>query len=1133
MNAQNPGDTISVQALSFNSTTRDTVVSFPTDPNITFEKVILKYTMRCKDGLVSNGTNTNLGCGEWDYSCNTYLVDSSKIETLPNSVPSHFITNYSDPTFLYKETPVYNYLRGTQSDVQIVTTNSETSTAIGTGVDNLNRTLSTNNLAGKSHYLYTAAELAAGGLTAGNIEALSLNVLANSGEANFLKIKLKNSTKTELNGLIDFDDFTEVYYKNTTLAPNQINRFNFYTPFVWDGSSNVLVEFNFTNVDATSLTETLVEGETTTQNMGLSSTNEQEILLTNNAYVQCNDYKGIGGEQNRTIEAWIKTTDGTNGEICSWGTNITGRKWVYRLTNGRLRLEVHGGGTESTTTVDDGQWHHVVCVLNGNNLGDISFYIDGVLDPNSVVGTTNINTAETPDVRISRGVNNRYLDGVVDEVRIWNTNLSEATINEWKNLKVDDTHPNYSNLQLYYQFNGSGNQILDSSIHSRDAVLVGTEYKVSELDGSSLFKDFILTEQRPNLTFFQGDYVTQVTTTEVDKPIIKEPRHFVTTRTIVPGDPTVAKHDEIVDSAPQEYWTLDEKIFDEVTGNLITENILPADGEIIITDLAYFNRFPFYNELVSFVTPYGIGLDLGMEGKSWYMDMSDYVSILKGNKRMLMTLGGQWQEDMDLEFLFIVGTPPRDVVQYEQIWQGTNRIGIARIDQILDDSKLPPVTMPLDANASSFVLKSSITGHGAEGEFQQNGGAINHRIFINQAETFTWDINQECSENPIFPQGGTWVYDRQGWCPGEETFKNENDLTSFVTAGSSFEIDYSTSVPSNSAGDYRYHIAHQLIGYSDANFQLDAAVVGIIAPNNSAEFTRIGTICANPQIIIKNTGATELNQLTITYWLNDSQSPQTFEWSGFLDFMEEEIVTIPSPKELWFDILDENNKFHVEISKANQSTDEYSFNNKMSSNINIPEILPHNITVEFRTNSIPGQNSYQLVDGSGNNIGLNNLQFANTTFTDEYNLEDECYKLIVNDTGGDGVQWWANPGQGTGFIRLKDENGMTLKTFEPDFGGGFEYSFTTDFTISIEELEFLTSIKLFPNPTQDYCTIEANDLSDANVYLTDILGQSIAASIISKSDDSISLNVEHLNDGVYFVVIKKGDVLTTRKLIVE
>ena len=1130
LGAQSPGDTIRVKVFDFNSTNRDTAVVFPTDPDISFEKIVLKYTMRCDDGLVNNGNSR--GCHRWDFSCNTYLVDSTKIEAELNSTPSHLITNFEGSVFPYLATPSYNYLRGTQSEVEIINTANETAAAIGTGTIGIENSLSTQKLAGKSHYLYTAAELTATGFTPGNIEALSLNILAAAGEAKFMKINIKPTSKTVLDGFIDTDGFTEVYYKNTTFAANETNRFNFHTPFAWDGSSNLIVEFNFTNVDATTNAATMVEGASTTTNMGLSSTNESEIMVTNNTYLECNDYTGILGSQNRTVEAWIRATNAGSAEIISWGVLGAGRKWVMRFQDGKVRLENQNGGTVSTTTVNDGEWHHVACVLDGTTLADISFYIDGVLDVNSAVGTSAMDTRPSP-VRINRGLNNRYMEGSVDEVRIWSTNLSGATIAEWKGLKLDSTHPNYENLELYYPFDEAGDQVIDASVNGRNATIIGSEYKVAHLDGATLFKDFTLQASRPNLTFYQGDYTTEVNTTIVDKPIEKELRHFVVANSIDSADPATPVHDLIVNAVPIQYWSLNEKIFDEATGALIEENTLIADGEVEIGTLEYFRRFPFYNELVSFVTPYGINLDLGLEGQSWFMDMSDYVSILKNNKRVQMTLGGQFNEEIDMEFLFIVGTPPREVIQYEQIWQGTNRTGIARIDEILDDSKLAPIGVPLAATANSFKLKSSITGHGMEGEFGQNGGSIDHKISVDQTEIFNWDITQECSFNPIYPQGGTWVFNRQGWCPGEQTFMNEQDLTDFVSPGGMLNIDYSTSAPLNANGDYRYHIAHQLVGYGPANFQLDAAVTNVIAPNNSAEFRRVGTICKEPSIVIKNTGATTLTQLTINYWLNDSQNPQTYEWTGSLDFMEEEVVVIPSEPALWYDILDENNVFHAEIASPNQGADAYSFNNKISSSFDFPDILPNMLSVEFRTNNIPAQNSFQLFDATGAVVGGNTLPSANTTYTDDFELGNGCYKLIVEDTGGDGLQFFANTAQGNGFVRIVDGDGFSVKTFVSDFGGGFEFNFSTSFPVSVEDLEFLTSIKVFPNPANTHCSLEADDLLGAEVYLVDLLGRTVPANINSRSENLITLDVAHLDAGIYFMVITKEEVVTTRKVIIE
>ena len=73
------GQTVTeVQSFIYSSTTRDTVIEFPTADHNTYEKILMVYSMRCKDALVSTSAERNKGCGEWDYSCNTYITDSSR-----------------------------------------------------------------------------------------------------------------------------------------------------------------------------------------------------------------------------------------------------------------------------------------------------------------------------------------------------------------------------------------------------------------------------------------------------------------------------------------------------------------------------------------------------------------------------------------------------------------------------------------------------------------------------------------------------------------------------------------------------------------------------------------------------------------------------------------------------------------------------------------------------------------------------------------------------------------------------------------------------------------------------------------------------------------------------------------------
>ena len=139
--AQSPGDTIVVETFNYTQThgwpwsglIRDTMIDFPDNPDLTFEKIIMLYNMRCKDGLVSTTTDRNKGCGEWDYSCNTYITDSSRVDSVLSFTSSHYISAFTGSTFSYVDVPLYDYYQYRQKDVQINSTNSETLNTVGSG----------------------------------------------------------------------------------------------------------------------------------------------------------------------------------------------------------------------------------------------------------------------------------------------------------------------------------------------------------------------------------------------------------------------------------------------------------------------------------------------------------------------------------------------------------------------------------------------------------------------------------------------------------------------------------------------------------------------------------------------------------------------------------------------------------------------------------------------------------------------------------------------------------------------------------------------------------------------------------------------------------------------------------------
>ena len=83
---------------------------------------------------------------------------------------------------------------------------------------------------------------------------------------------------------------------------------------------------------------------------------------------------------------------------------------------------------------------------------------------------------------------------------------------------------------------------------------------------------------------------------------------------------------------------------------------------------------------------------------------------------------------------------------------------------IADDNAMPAVNVALDSSAEMFMLRTRTTGHGM-GSFQNCAEFCQktHNLKINGIQEFQWLNWTECAMNPVYPQGGTWIYDRAGW----------------------------------------------------------------------------------------------------------------------------------------------------------------------------------------------------------------------------------------------------------------------------------------------------------------------------------------------------------------------------------
>ncbi|MFY8109031.1 MAG: LamG-like jellyroll fold domain-containing protein [Bacteroidia bacterium] len=1137
-NAQNIGDTIKVKTFHYGSNNRDTFAIFP-DNNLSYEKIILKYNMRCKNGLVSNSTNRDQGCGEWDYSCNTYIVDSSKVEEVLSTQPNFVISNFTGNSFKYALNAPYNYYRFKQKNVIIDSTKSETKYTIGAGSLNSDLMLNASQNSGKMQFIILASELLNAGMSAGNIKGISLFVEGSGSNLAFLKIKMKHDSLNVLNFKKPHSNgFVEVYNKSTQFVTGE-NQLQFFNSFNWDGSSNVVVELSFTN----SVPQNLLQFKVDFAFLGssISTHNNYAIDLKNQGFARLDTTGFSTINKEFTIQFWAygdaSLMPASNSILYAYPINQGERQLNIHLPHGSNNIYFDcgyaAGGYDrinkiATSAEQGGRWNHWTFTKNATT-GSMKIYLNGNLWHSGTGKTKLMNILNLLLGKDQTGGGN--YKGKINDLSFWNKEIPDSLIKDWMFSNPNQFHPMSQNLVSYYPMNEAlGNQMRNLI---SNVLVNGENFSWAYDRGEELNRSFNLSEIRPKVSLIKGDYVTQISDVFVldslpfQKSVIQ--KYSINSKA---NQFPIASDEIKLDTVDTQYYpAFYSKIFDGETMELLDSIDVLEDGVFQVSNLNYYRRFPFYNEIMSFVTPYGIGLNFGQNGRTWYFDVTDFAPLLKGKKRILMTLGGQNQEQMDLEFWFVVGTPPRPVLEFNQIWQGTNRTGAAGIGSINNNSRYFAVDVPTLSTGKSFKLRSTITGHGAEGEFEANGGVVNHMLNINGGDTdYVWRIYSECSKNPVFPQGGTWVYDREGWCPGERSLLKEFNITPKLNPGSKFSLDYASSLPPKAGGDYRYHIAHQLVTYGDPSFNLDARVYDIQQPSDKVLYTRLNPACSKPQITIQNTGRSPITQVEILYWVNSGEK-QTFTWTGNLNFLDTQSFHLPIGAMWLGNVKQSGNKFYAEIKTVNGQADEYVYNNKMESPFNRPEVLPGKFTLEFYTNNNPTENSYEILDESGNVIDSKTFTKATTLHSNTYELSG-CYRLKVKDKGADGVQWWANSSQGTGFIRFKNTNGTVIKTIQPDFGSEIEYGFTTDWFLSKEEISFGKTINLYPNPTSDKFVLEGADLIGAQLMFTDILGHQIEIPFQTK-DSKVFCETLALSPGIYFVVISKNGNQVTKTFAVH
>ena len=449
--------------------------------------------------------------------------------------------------------------------------------------------------------------------------------------------------------------------------------------------------------------------------------------------------------------------------------------------------------------------------------------------------------------------------------------------------------------------------------------------------------------------------------------------------------------------------------------------------------------------LGSFVTPYGKRLELnGEKGWQWVYDVSEYAPILYGDLNLAV---GNNQELLDLKFHFIEGTPPRDVISIENIYPHDNY----NYGFLADDSLLKEKEIILNSKAEGFQIKSIISGHGHEGPRNCcEWDSKTHTWFIDGWQLFRWNVWTDCGNNPIYPQGGTWPFDRAGWCPGAIVDEKLFELTPFVTPGDTISLDYRIqNYDDEGEKEGTFRMTHQLISYGPPNFLLDAEIVDIISPSSQDKYSRINPNCGNPKIIIQNSGKFNLKMIDIIYGF-DGKRKSYYSWIGNLGFLERDTLELSSVSLNYFE---KNTQFSVELRSPNGMGDENLRNNKLESIAEKPIVFPTIFQLKINTNNInrARENSFTISNIDGKIFYSSDKFKDDTEYNYDIDLEKGCYQFLFKDLMEDGisVHWWyrnSNPNLVgiNGIVKFVSMNGEELYSFNPDFGQELRLNFVVE-----------------------------------------------------------------------------------------
>lgn len=217
----------------------------------------------------------------------------------------------------------------------------------------------------------------------------------------------------------------------------------------------------------------------------------------------------------RTVAAWIYPNSVANSEFVSLENTLqsTGPLALFGIRSAKLSVYHGGDYRAATTALTTGRWYHVVYTYNSSG-NAVKMYLNGNQDYSGTVADANSGS----EVHIGVGYNG-YFNGKIDEVRIYNRELSATEITQLYHggrggLSSSQAFVASENLVAWHTFDGpylNTTTSTDRSASGNHGTLAngptpktGKVGQALRFDGSD---DRVVTRQNPSgLGYGTGDF---------------------------------------------------------------------------------------------------------------------------------------------------------------------------------------------------------------------------------------------------------------------------------------------------------------------------------------------------------------------------------------------------------------------------------------------------------------------------------------------------------------------------------------------------------------------------------------------------------------------------------------------------